>query len=125
MDNQTIARRLREYARHLDWKRDKLYRIRAYRVAAEVVERLDCPVHQLLDERGRAGMAALAGIGEHLAYTIEELVRTGEFHAVHSPGVFLSPERVADSLPVADVGSTMSFADPQRIRPPDDLFSGS
>jgi DNA polymerase/3'-5' exonuclease PolX len=125
MENPSVARRLREYARHLDLKRDNLYRIRAYRIAADVVERLDRPVHQLLDERGRAGLAALTGIGDHLAYTIEELVRTGEFHTVHSPREFFSPERVADSLPDADRESRMTFANPQRMRPSDGLFAGS
>jgi DNA polymerase/3'-5' exonuclease PolX len=123
VDNRMIARRLREYARHLDQQRDNLYRVRAYRLAADVVERLDRPVYQLLDERGREGLAALPGIGEHLAYTLEQLVRTGEFHTVRSPREFIAPERVADSLPAAAPDSTMTWADPQRMPPPDSLFS--
>jgi DNA polymerase/3'-5' exonuclease PolX len=123
MDNHTVARRLREYARHLDRHRDNLFRIRAYRLAADVVERLDRPVYQLLQERGHEALAALPGIGTHLAYTIEELVRTGEFHTLHSPREFLAPERIADSLPAAGPDSTMTWADPQRMPPPQNLFS--
>ncbi len=123
MDNPILAKRLREYARHLDQRRDNLYRVRAYRLAADVVERLDRPVSQLIMEGGRDSLAALPGIGAHLAYTIEELIRTGEFHTVHSPREFLAPERVAGSLPAAAPESTMTWADPQRMRPPDGLFS--
>jgi DNA polymerase/3'-5' exonuclease PolX len=123
MNNSTVAKRLREYARHLDQHRDNLYRIRAYRLAADVVERLDRPVYELLEKHGRDALADLPGIGAHLAYTIEELIRTGEFHTVDSPREFLAPERVAGSLPVASPESTMTWADPQRMRPPDGLFS--
>jgi DNA polymerase/3'-5' exonuclease PolX len=123
MDNTILAKRLREYARHLDRQRDNLYRIRAYRRAADVVERLDRPVHELLEKEGRDALAALPGIGAHLAYTIEELIRTGEFHTVHSPREFLAPERVAGSLPAALPESTMTWADRQRMQLPENLFS--
>src|SRR5262249_35682469 len=65
MENATLAKRLREYARHLERHRDNLYRIRAYRRAADVVERLDRPVNELLEREGRDALAALPGIGAH------------------------------------------------------------
>ena len=112
MDNRAIARRLREYARFLEGLNDNLYRVKAYRNAAAVVESLRRPVRDLLTEGGRARLEALPGIGEHLSYTIESLIRTGEFHTVHSPQEFLSPERIAASLPVGDADSTMSLTQP-------------
>jgi hypothetical protein len=40
-------------------------------------------VAEILDDEGRQGLEALPAIGRHLAYTIEKLVRTGEFRTVN------------------------------------------
>jgi DNA polymerase/3'-5' exonuclease PolX len=108
MDNHSIARRLREYARYLDRQNENLYRVKAYRNAAAVVESLRRQLCDLLADGGRARLEALPGIGEHLSYTLESLIRTGEFHTVHSPREFLAPERIAASLPVSPTDSTMT-----------------
>ena len=108
MDNRVLARRLREYARYLEAQNENLYRVKAYRNAAAVVEILRYQVSNLFAEGGRARLEALPGIGEHLAYTLEGLIRTGEFHTVHTPREFLSPERIAASLPVPHADSTMT-----------------
>jgi holliday junction DNA helicase RuvA len=108
MDNRVIARRLREYARFLESQGENIYRVKAYRNAAAVVESLRRQLCDLLADGGRARLEALPGIGEHLSYTLESLIRTGEFHTVHSPREFLSPERIAASLPVSPADSTMT-----------------
>src|SRR5262249_21601058 len=118
MDNCTIARRLREYARYLERQADNLYRIKAYRQAAAVIGSFCQPGEDLLRSVGRARLEGLPGIGEHLSYTIEELVKTGEFHTVHSPKEFLAPERIEASLSAGRGGSTMT-----RKGSPDSLFS--
>jgi DNA polymerase/3'-5' exonuclease PolX len=82
MDNRTIARRLLDYARNLDGGEGNLFRVKAYRRAAETLERLERPVEQILDEKGRPGLRKLPGIGRHLAFTIDELVRTGKFRTM-------------------------------------------
>ncbi|HZU35760.1 MAG TPA: helix-hairpin-helix domain-containing protein [Gemmataceae bacterium] len=79
MDNQTIARWLTDYAHYLETRPESLYRIRAYRRAAQTMLGLSRPVSAILSAEGRAGLARLPGIGSHLAFTIDELVRTGEF----------------------------------------------
>ena len=79
MDNQTIAKKLREYANQLAQQGESLYRLRAYRQAVLTVQGLSRPLTELVEEQGRAGLEALPGIGRSLAYTIEGLVRTGEF----------------------------------------------
>jgi DNA polymerase/3'-5' exonuclease PolX len=79
MDNQTIAQKLREYAAQLAREGESLYRVRAYRQAVLTVQSLTRPLTELVAEEGRAGLEALPGIGRSLAYTIEGLVRTGEF----------------------------------------------
>ena len=40
----------------------------------------------LVAAKGRAGLLALPGIGDSLAFTIEWLVRTGEFRTLHPDG---------------------------------------
>jgi DNA polymerase/3'-5' exonuclease PolX len=79
MDNQIIAQKLREYAAQLARRQESLYRVRAYRQAVLTVQALSRPLTELVAEQGRAGLESLPGIGRSLAYTIEELVRTGEF----------------------------------------------
>ena len=79
MDNLTIAQRLRDHARQLDGRDGNLFRIRAYRRAAQILLGLDRPVAEVLTESGAKGLQAIPGIGDHLAFTIEHLARTGEF----------------------------------------------
>jgi DNA polymerase/3'-5' exonuclease PolX len=86
MDNQTIARRLRSYANELARKRSSLYRVRAYRRAAAIVQSQERPVADIVNQKGRAGLRALPGIGASLAFTIESLVCTGEFRTLHADG---------------------------------------
>ncbi len=99
MDNHTIAQRLLDYANYLEAREGNLYRIRAYRRAAETVLGLDRPVREILDECGRRGLEALPGIGTHLSYTLETLVRTGEFRTLDPQGGHIDPERLLSSLP--------------------------
>lgn len=79
MDNRAIAQKLTEYAHTLESHRANLYRIRAYRTAAQSILRLDRPLEEVVRTEGRRGLTRLPGVGSHLAYTLEELVRTGEF----------------------------------------------
>ena len=79
MDNRTIARQLLETAHTLEMKRVNLYRVRAYRRAAQVIFDLDRPVEDLVAEAGRKALKDLPGIGVSLSTKIETLVRTGEF----------------------------------------------
>jgi len=94
MDNQTIAERLLSYANHLNDRETNLYRRRAYRRAAAEILRLDQPVEALLAEAGRQALQELPGIGSHLAYTIEGLVRTGQFRTLNAN------DQAADLTPV-------------------------
>jgi hypothetical protein len=99
MDNQTIARKLNDYANYLDGDESNVYRVRAYRRAAETVLSLTRPVEEIVAEQGRAGLDSLPGIGTSLAYTIEGLVRTGEFRTLRPDAGHIDPERLLTSLP--------------------------
>jgi DNA polymerase (family 10) len=78
MNNQDIATQLIGLAHELEAKRANLYRVRAYRRAAQVVLGLDRAVEEIVDEAGQAGLEELPGIGASLAETIATLARTGE-----------------------------------------------
>src|SRR5713101_2504397 len=99
LKNHEIARKLLEYAHFLDASEANLYRVRAYRRAAETVMRLDQPVADLLDTVGRQGLEELPGIGSRLSYTLEELVRTGQLRTGNPKGGQIQPEKILESLP--------------------------
>jgi DNA polymerase/3'-5' exonuclease PolX len=84
MDNRQIAHQLMAYAGYLETRAANLYRIRAYRRAAETVLALDRPLADLIAAEGRAGLQELSGIGPSLSNTLEEMVRTGEFSLLNS-----------------------------------------
>jgi hypothetical protein len=99
MDNRTIAKKLLDYAQYLEAREANLYRIRAYRRAAETVLGLDFPLSELVATCGRSGLEELPGIGRHLSYTLEHLLRTGEFQTLSPDGGTIDPERLLTSLP--------------------------
>jgi DNA polymerase (family X) len=99
MDNHTIAQRLRDYANYLDSQEMNVYRVRAYRKAAETVLTLDRPLTELVEKEGRAGLEALPGIGPHLSFTLEGLVRDGQFRTLGTDGGRIDPERLLLSIP--------------------------
>ena len=78
MDNAAIARILREVADLLEIKGENLFKIRAYRSAADTIGAWADPVARL-DERR---LQELPGIGKDLAKKIRELADTGgcQFH---------------------------------------------
>jgi hypothetical protein len=99
MDNATIARKLNDYANYLEGEDTNVYRVRAYRRAAATVLAQERPLAEVVNEKGRAGLEDLPGIGSSLAYTIEGLVRTGEFRTFRPDAGHVDPERLLTSLP--------------------------
>lgn len=99
MNNADIARKLNEYADYLESEEPNIHRVRAYRRAAQTIFALERPASELLAEKGRAGLDELPGVGASLAYTIEGLIRTGEFHTLRPSGGHIDPERLLTSLP--------------------------
>jgi DNA polymerase (family 10) len=79
MTNTEIANRLQEQARVLRKRHDNLYRVKAYRFAAQAVLRLEQPVERLVQEKGPHALEELPGIGKRLAKTIARYLETGEW----------------------------------------------
>jgi DNA polymerase/3'-5' exonuclease PolX len=74
---------LQERARELWNRHDNLYRVKAYRRAAEMLLRLDRPVEDLLHERGKPALEEIPGIGRRLAKKIAEYLETGEWSCLN------------------------------------------
>src|SRR5215831_3010821 len=67
VDNRAIARKLLGYANFLEGRESSVYRVRAYRRAAQTVLSLDRPVSQIVATDGRKGLESLPGIGRRLS----------------------------------------------------------
>ena len=104
--NSDIAALFREMADLLAIEDANRFRIRAYREAANTIERLPRPVREMLT--AGEDLTELAGIGDDLAEKIKEIVKTGTFtelkalekgvapslaELMHIPG--LGPKRVS------------------------------
>jgi DNA polymerase/3'-5' exonuclease PolX len=77
MTNTAIATKLRMHAHELARRKENLYRVRAFRRAAEAVLRLQEPVESLVAREGPSALADLPGIGPSLAATILGYVTFG------------------------------------------------
>lgn len=75
-DNAALARALRELAARLDLD-GVAHSPRAYRRAADTVERERESLAARYDREGEAGLEALRGIGPYIAKTLRELLETG------------------------------------------------
>ena len=99
MDNQAIARILREIADLLEIKDDNPFKIRAYRNGADITGNHP---HDLahLDE---AGLREIPGIGKDLAARIREIAETGDA-AFHKELIAEFPPTILDLLHLQGVG---------------------
>jgi DNA polymerase/3'-5' exonuclease PolX len=62
MCNREIARQLVDYAHFLEVRGENLFRIRAYRIAAETVVGLSTEIDDLYMEHGIKGLRILPGL---------------------------------------------------------------
>ena len=99
LDNQAVARILREIADLLEIKNDNPFKIRAYRNVADIA--VNHP-HQLalLDE---TGLREIPGIGKDLAAKIREIAETGG-SAFHRELLAEFPPTILDLLHLQGVG---------------------
>ena len=74
MKNSEVARVFQDMAELLELKKENIFKIRAYRKAAQAIECLTVEVEQLAAE-GR--LREVPGVGEAITKKITELVTTG------------------------------------------------
>src|SRR5215213_3168644 len=97
LDNERAAERLEHAAGVLEGQDANVYRVRAYRAAANTVRGLARPVSDIVKEGGRGALEELPGIGDRLAATLEQLVLTG--HIQHLEGLGERAEDVIATVP--------------------------
>ncbi len=104
--NEQLAGRLDEIAELLEGQGANPFRVRAYRTAAETLRALDRPVAEILQREGLGGLEQLPGVGRSLAYTIEQLVRTGRSARLERLRGLGAPEKLFATVP--DIGPQLA-----------------
>lgn len=103
LSNEEIARHLAEIAELLEAQDANPFRVRAYRRAAETLRQMERPVDEILSEEGTGGLTKLAGIGQSLARSIEQLALTGRLGLLERLRGDIAPERIFET--VAGIGA--------------------
>lgn len=97
--NTQIADRMRFMADLREQQGDNGFRVRAYREAAEVLEKWDRPVDAILAKHGRTGLVALPKIGAGIAAAIAEMLATGRWAQLDRLTGLLDAERLFRTIP--------------------------
>ena len=97
--NQDIAGRLREVAQLLVDQGANRFRVRAYRAAAETIERLAVPAAEIARQQGTDGLQSLPDIGVSLARSIHTLVVTGRLPMLDRLRGRMDPVSLLTSIP--------------------------
>ncbi len=105
--NQDIAGRLREVAQLLEDQGANRFRVRAYRAAAETIERLTVPALEIAQQGGTEGLQSLPGIGVSLAQSIHTLLVTGRLPMLDRLRGHMDPILLLASIP--GIGSALAI----------------
>ena len=97
--NSEIAQKLREVALLLEEQGANRFRIRAYRTAAERLERLEVPVSRIIEQQGTDGLQAVPGIGVSRARSIHTLFVTGRLPMLDRLRGHMDPIGLLTSIP--------------------------
>jgi DNA polymerase (family X) len=121
MNNRALACHLRAHAARLEQEDENLFRIRAYRQAADTIEAYPHSLAEIYQESGRSGLEAIPDVGDHLAYTLEGLLQTGEFRTLRPEGAAREPHRQLTSLPGIGVYLALRLREQLGISTPEEL----
>lgn len=98
-ENRLIAAHLREYAELLAAQGEDGFRIRAYRNAADEVEKLTDGLRALFEDGGTDALVALRGIGRGIAAAIAEMLTTGRWRQLDRLKGEVTPEALFRTIP--------------------------
>lgn len=121
MTNAEIAKTLQAEARALADRTSALYRVRAYRQAANWIAVYPHSLEDLYAQEGRVGLEQIPGVGRHLAHTLQVLLTTGEIQHVTSDRAHIEPERQTTSLPGIGSLTALRLREETNIETVDDL----
>lgn len=97
--NRQVADRLREAAQLLEQQAANLFRVRAYRHAADTVAGLKEPLPDIVEGGGVDALVALPGIGEGIAAAIIEILHTGRWPQLERLRGSLDPAHLFQAVP--------------------------
>ena len=98
-ENLQIADRLRTYADLLENQGDDLFRIRAYRTAADQIAHMPTPLRDIYRDGGSKALVALPAIGQGIAAAIAEIFTAGRWTQLERLRGDTTPERVFQTVP--------------------------
>ena len=101
MDNQQIARILRETAQLLEIDGAIIGRYRSYEKAAELIASLHEPVEQLAKEPEK--LKALPGIGDRMVEHLDEILKSGDY-SLRAKLLKKYPATILDLLQLQSLG---------------------
>jgi DNA polymerase (family 10) len=78
IDNEGVARVLRQIADMLEFKNENPFKIRSYQMAAETIGSMGTPVTDLATRGGAGELQKIPGIGKAISAQILEIVETGK-----------------------------------------------
>jgi hypothetical protein len=99
LSNEQMARCLESVAELLEGQQANPYRVQAYRTAAVTLRNIDEPVGDILEREGLEGLILLPGIGESIARSIEQMVRSGRLNLLERLRGETEPERILATVP--------------------------
>src|SRR5207248_545566 len=102
-----------QIAHRLESEGRNLYRVQAYRRAAETILGLDRQLDEVVAESGAAGLRKLPGIGWSLARKLANLVHTGDFATLTAETKpSLGVPRQTATIPSPDPNGPLDAASP-------------
>lgn len=105
-ENHRIASRLRDYAELLEMQGEDGFRVRAYRRAADEIDRLTTPLGKILADGGTDALEDLKAIGRGIAAAIAEMLRTGRWRQLERVKGETAPEALFGTIP--GIGPTLA-----------------
>lgn len=106
MTNDQIAHRFDEVAKLLEEQDANPFRVRAYRLAAETLRKLERSVAEMYQTEGLAAVRQLPAFGESLARSVQQLVRTGRLPLLDRLHGDSAPEKIF--MTVAGIGPELA-----------------
>lgn len=97
--NSQVASQLDEVANLLTEQGANLFRVQAYRRAADTVRRLPRPVSEILEQQGLDGLHKLPGVGTRLGMAIRDAVRIGRIPMLDRLRGEADPVELLQSVP--------------------------
>ena len=94
-----VSEKLAEVADLLSAQGAQMYRIRAYREAAEYVADMPEGARDVFEQQGIGGLVALPTIGTAIAGAIAELLQTGDLSTIHRLRGEIDSEKVLQTVP--------------------------